>query len=216
MPFAKMCVLYKIGDPLPEKLSVATLDPLMEGKESTEITVSYISKPVICKGCNSLGHQVGACPLVKRMWVQKQQPADGTKPGDVNTKPSNADAQTVNQTAPLVNRAQEPQSDARDQERDQAAGEWTQVTSKKSKNTRTTFGTSVEEIPPQGNDTEADYTNDSPSPANTFRNLKKVDEIDAKRAASTFGGTPDSAKLSKTQLKRQKKSGCKSPPPQLS
>lgn len=72
--FAKMCVRYKLGDPLPEKIKVAVMDinsKELSPSEVAEIEVSYPQRPMVCTGCKQLGHLVGACPTVKRVWVQK-------------------------------------------------------------------------------------------------------------------------------------------------
>lgn len=73
--FAKMCVRYKVGDALPETIRVALMDAhsLEFSKDAfVDIEVSYPQRPMVCSGCSSLGHMVGACPLVKRVWVQKK------------------------------------------------------------------------------------------------------------------------------------------------
>ncbi|KAL1815700.1 hypothetical protein ACET3Z_018274 [Daucus carota] len=70
-----MCVKYRIGDPLPEKVQVAVIDShTMEFSKDAyvDVEVSYPQRPMICTGCHSLGHMVGACPIVKRIWVQKK------------------------------------------------------------------------------------------------------------------------------------------------
>lgn len=71
LPFAKICVDYKIGDPLPTELEVEVLDPSSESLLTEKVLVSYPSKPLICSACGSLGHLVGACPKVTRHWVRK-------------------------------------------------------------------------------------------------------------------------------------------------
>lgn len=109
-----MCVSYKIGDPLPDKLCVAALDSVAEGKSTYEVGVTYVSKPVVCKGCNSLGHHVGACPSVKRVWVLKQKIGETSSHSD--------DVQSENPaTHPVAN--EEPSNE----------GEWTTVKGKSSK-----------------------------------------------------------------------------------
>lgn len=95
VPFAKICVRYKIGDPLPETLKVAVMDfntLELSKDEFVDVEVSYPQRPLLCTGCKGLGHLVGACPVVKRVWVQKKNsdlddpPAvvkDGTSPSPV-------------------------------------------------------------------------------------------------------------------------------------
>ena len=70
---------YKVGNPLPEKIKVAAIDmKTMEfsATEFVDVAVSYPQRPMVCSGCNQLGHLVGACPVVKRVWVQKPPKAD--------------------------------------------------------------------------------------------------------------------------------------------
>ncbi|KAK1384250.1 hypothetical protein POM88_021985 [Heracleum sosnowskyi] len=74
LPFAKLCVEYKIGDELPTKIEVEVLDPFTEMKHIEEVKVSYPSKPLVCSACKSLGHVIGACPNVLRQWVRKETP----------------------------------------------------------------------------------------------------------------------------------------------
>ncbi|KAK1360696.1 hypothetical protein POM88_045170 [Heracleum sosnowskyi] len=66
-----MCVNYTIGEDLPKKLEVMGLDPVTREQTKEEVLVSYPAKPLMCTGCKTLGHVVGACPLVKRHWVRK-------------------------------------------------------------------------------------------------------------------------------------------------
>lgn len=68
LPFSMMCVNYKIGDELPDKISVEVLDPVTEKKSIAEVLVQYPYKPLVCTGCHSLGHKVGAFPSTKRVW----------------------------------------------------------------------------------------------------------------------------------------------------
>ncbi|KAK1369731.1 hypothetical protein POM88_035823 [Heracleum sosnowskyi] len=74
LPFAKLCVEYKIGDELPNKIEVEVLDPITEMKHLEEVKVSYPIKPLVCSACKSLGHVIGACPNVSRQWVRKDTP----------------------------------------------------------------------------------------------------------------------------------------------
>lgn len=74
VPFAKMCVDYNIGDDLPSKIEVEVLDPLTGNVNIQEVLVSYPHRPNVCTGCKSLGHLVGACPIVTRQWVVKKRP----------------------------------------------------------------------------------------------------------------------------------------------
>ncbi|KAK1369686.1 hypothetical protein POM88_035778 [Heracleum sosnowskyi] len=71
LPFAKICVEYKIGDELPDRIEVEDLDPVSGDKSIKEILVQYQCKQLICSVCHSLGHTVGACPQASRRWVRK-------------------------------------------------------------------------------------------------------------------------------------------------
>lgn len=72
LPFAKICVNYTIGDPLPSSIPVTTLDPSTGAKHSEDVLVSYPNRPLVCTSCKSLGHLVGACPITIRKWVRKE------------------------------------------------------------------------------------------------------------------------------------------------
>ncbi|KAK1397099.1 hypothetical protein POM88_006962 [Heracleum sosnowskyi] len=73
LPFAKMCVEYKIGDALPDKIEVESLDPITGEISIVEVLVQYPIRPLVCTGCHSLGHPVSACPITKRRWVVKRK-----------------------------------------------------------------------------------------------------------------------------------------------
>ncbi|KAK1384253.1 hypothetical protein POM88_021988 [Heracleum sosnowskyi] len=74
LPFAKLCVEYKIGDDLPSKIEVEVLDLVTEVKHIEEVKVSYPIKPLVCKACKTLVHVIGACPNATRHWVRKEKP----------------------------------------------------------------------------------------------------------------------------------------------
>ena len=69
IPFAHMCVTYSFGDPMPGIIPVASWG----GGAPVDVIVSYPYKPLSCDGCKSLGHTAGACPIVKRVWIQKEK-----------------------------------------------------------------------------------------------------------------------------------------------
>ncbi|KAK1365705.1 hypothetical protein POM88_041266 [Heracleum sosnowskyi] len=71
LPFAKMCVNYKLGDPLPSEILATDLDPFRNEKSVVKVQVSYPVRPLSCAGYKSLGHSIAACPIVTRVWVQK-------------------------------------------------------------------------------------------------------------------------------------------------
>ncbi|KAK1358488.1 hypothetical protein POM88_051744 [Heracleum sosnowskyi] len=58
LPLAKMCVSYKIGDPLPNEIMVSAIDPSTEESYTAKVLVSYPIRPLSCNGCHSLGHSV--------------------------------------------------------------------------------------------------------------------------------------------------------------
>lgn len=129
--FAKLCVRHKVGDPLPEKIKVAVMDMEkleLSTSEFADIEVSYPQRPLICSGCKKLGHMVGACPVVKRVWVQK-----GVKAPDLVT----GNTQTTVEECPVLKPSVPSAPDQEDQVQpkissvDDSGGEWTTVTNKK-------------------------------------------------------------------------------------
>ncbi|KAK1360677.1 hypothetical protein POM88_045151 [Heracleum sosnowskyi] len=79
LPFAKVCVNHSLGDALPNSVQVLSIDPLSGDKVTSEVLFSYPNKPLMCSGCNSLGHTIGACPTVTRIWVPKSQPKEASE-----------------------------------------------------------------------------------------------------------------------------------------
>ncbi|KAK1356383.1 hypothetical protein POM88_049639 [Heracleum sosnowskyi] len=73
LPFAKVCVQYEIGAPLPSKIHVMAINPCTCNKEEVDVLVSYPIKPLVCTSCKSLGHTIAACPVSKRIWVEKKE-----------------------------------------------------------------------------------------------------------------------------------------------
>lgn len=71
LPFAKMCVQYTVGDPLPNCIPMIDMDPATETKMEADVQVTSLNKTLFCSACNSLGHRVNVCPIAKRVWVQK-------------------------------------------------------------------------------------------------------------------------------------------------
>lgn len=186
--FAKIQVLYKLGEPLPDEVSAIVLDPFTEVKSVVQVSISYPFRPLFCSGCKSLGHSIGACPNVTRVWVKKD--AQG----------SSSSISTGAQETPVVNEnvvggpalgtvekplGDVPVTDVGVQEN------WVEV-KRKSRG-----GTPLDT---------------SPSPPRTFKNLKIVDEIEKKKGVATASNTP--VRLTKSQKKRLRQhKGSKSPPP---
>lgn len=73
LPFAKMQVRYKLGDPLPHELQASVLDPISKERSVVIVSVTYPVRPLFCNGCSSLGHSASACPKVTRVWRPKEQ-----------------------------------------------------------------------------------------------------------------------------------------------
>ncbi|KAK1374347.1 hypothetical protein POM88_030540 [Heracleum sosnowskyi] len=81
LPCARMCVQYKIGDPLPDRIKAVDFNSITREKSIVEVLVSYQQKPKVCSGCKSLGHLVSVCPTSIRKWFAKdlgQQNANDT------------------------------------------------------------------------------------------------------------------------------------------
>ncbi|KAK1399054.1 hypothetical protein POM88_008917 [Heracleum sosnowskyi] len=179
LPFARMCVEYEIGKDLPNKIEVMDLIPGTEELKLVEVKVTYPVKPLVCSGCNALGNLVGACPVTKRHWVPKIiQPVanqDSAATGVVD--------RPVEQSTPLKSYTQPP------------AGNEHLVTPIDCDENDNTWQT----VHPRKSCSPASvaYSDASPTPLNTFKNLAQVDEVDAKRASSSH--------LSKSQLKKRKK-----------
>ncbi|KAK1401521.1 hypothetical protein POM88_001126 [Heracleum sosnowskyi] len=73
LPFAKVCVQYEIGAALPSKIPVMAINPCTGVKEEVDVLISYPIKPLVCTSCKSLGHSIAACPVTKRVWVEKKK-----------------------------------------------------------------------------------------------------------------------------------------------
>lgn len=201
LPFAKMCVLYNVGDPLPDKLTVATMDNGSVGPSTTEVLISYPVKPLFCSGCNSLGHQAAACPSVRRIWVQKQSNSaaetaatSGYVPPIANQPSLVADCKGVPTSSISDNKVFTPPK-----ANDTVEAAWYHMTRKG----RTVLTPVADESPPL---------------PNTFRGLKNVDEVELKRQAkdhvTTDVGQQSLSNSQKTTLQSSK--GVATPTPLLS
>lgn len=90
LQFAKLCMKYEIGDPLPNEISASVLDPSTDEMYTAKIQVSYHVRPLSCSGCKSLGHTIGACPVSKIHWVQKTKAkdnVDSAQTEEIHTSP---------------------------------------------------------------------------------------------------------------------------------
>ena len=181
MPFARMQVLYKLGTPMPTEFLATVLDPVTEEKFTTKVLYSYPLRPLFCTGCNSLGHSVGACPRVNRVWVKKDPVNAGKSSGNEPVAPQNVEpSSVVLNGAPVAALVQGVTNTANEET-------WTEVKRKKDL-------LNVQEA--------------SPSPPQTFRNLKNVDEIDKRKGAP--GGS--NSRLTKSQKRKLRlKQGTESP-----
>lgn len=172
MPFAKICVLYHIGNPLPLSISAIDYNPVSKEKSNIEVKVSYINKPMVCSGCHSLGHLASAYPMVSRIWVQKsvqkhQTAANGATSVEVKSTYHVGEESGVKQS-PLSSNTDEVligKNDTPPQEHSEVIGqeEWTEVRAKRK--------------PPVA----VSPSLESPSPPVLFKNLVVVDEVDKKR-----------------------------------
>lgn len=154
MPFAKMQVKYKLGDPLPNEIPVTVIDPISEERSVNKVQVSYPFRPLSCSGCHSLGHSIAACPAVIRVWQKKTSPPAHDEshkdPVSANGVSANCPAEDKSDIPPMENH-------------------WTEV---KRKSQGSILGTISD--------------SESPPIPNTFRNLKKVDEIDVKNGVPSL------------------------------
>ncbi|KAK1351501.1 hypothetical protein POM88_054286 [Heracleum sosnowskyi] len=183
LPFAKMCVQYTIGNALPSLLQALDLDPSSGEKSVVDVVVSYPNKPLVCTACKTLGHLVGACPMAIRKWVRKEKPELETPlPAVASPGPNPADPSI--EDPPI---GQPKDCSALDSEE----GTWQTVKKKK------------------GHSPAPLADSPSPSPLNTFKNLRKIDEVEGKK----FLGKQLSPNLSKSQLKRLKRTKGSSSPP---
>lgn len=186
LPFAKMQIRYKLGDPLPNEIQASVLDPVSKERSVVNVSVTYPIRPLFCSGCSSLGHSTSACPKVSRVWVMKEKPS-------VTPIPENKSPHALPKDTVLPDLKGTEGTEGTDGHVHSSKDEWTEVKRKKS-------GPSL--------DSEA-----SPSPPVTFRNLKIVDEIDIKKNSKAIAGPNGSGnssdgqkRLMKTQKKRLKAS----------
>ncbi|KAL1805120.1 hypothetical protein ACET3Z_028188 [Daucus carota] len=190
VPFAKLQVLYKLGDPLPEDISACVLDPVTEEKSLVKVSISYPFRPLFCQGCKSLGHSIGACPKVSRVWVQK-----GIKDNSGEVAKTNIDNVKIPGDVEGATGEHHPAPERIDGSHGPGEdGSWVDV---KRKARAVSPGIEV-----------------SPSPPRTFCNLKNVDEIDKRKSESDSGPKNGSPRLTKSQKKKLRlQKGCDTPAP---
>lgn len=56
VPFPRICVKYHIGNELPAKILITSIDAFGV-KSIIDVNVDYERKPLICSGCKALGHK---------------------------------------------------------------------------------------------------------------------------------------------------------------
>ncbi|KAL8155890.1 hypothetical protein AgCh_001079 [Apium graveolens] len=197
LPFTKICVEYTIDNDLPNTLDVTVLDPVSNEKSITTVLVNYPNKPLICMICKSLGHLIGVCPNVTRKWVRKEKQVNVEIDSTIK-QPSNVeknDPNTVHNRGADEN--EEPTNGP-------MGAEDKGVDENESREGLTTVGESGNDVEgwhtvgkkkgactlqahvanpvtsKVGSYYSSPLTNDSPSPAITFKKLNIMDEIDKK------------------------------------
>lgn len=207
LPFAKLCVKYKVGNELPDKIEVETLIPGTEIKKLQEVIVQYPFKPLVCSACKSLGHLVGACPFATSSWVMKDN-------RNVKEKPKNSSVAGVDAGSVDIANYMEgnPNLSIGDVNEDISAGLQQQhsdpvlvvhspVISSNHKSAMDDEGWTT--VPSKRTASSSPTVEASPSPPCNFKSLKQVDEIDKKLALSKVQNL---SKLSKSARKKLKKS----------
>ncbi|XP_074364599.1 uncharacterized protein LOC141705599 [Apium graveolens] len=74
LPFARFCVEYNAGAPLPDFIEAMMPDHFNGGKCIVKVTVNYQNKPQTCKSCHSLGHVDLVCPSRPRGERKTEKP----------------------------------------------------------------------------------------------------------------------------------------------
>lgn len=192
LPFAKVQVLYKLGDPMPEELSAVVLDPFSEEKSVVKVSVSYPVRPLFCSGCKSLGHSVGACPKVNRIWVKKDKSSDANKSDDKGcSSATNAEIPTVAvvESLDVTDVNSKPSVEDNVEDKVDTEEQWHEVKRKHSSPTELKSNTGVPDIPPI-----------------------KLKEGPSIAAGSLPLYAALSRTLSKSQRKKARQSGGKNPP----
>ncbi|KAK1354395.1 hypothetical protein POM88_047651 [Heracleum sosnowskyi] len=175
----------KFGDPLPNVIKATATDPVSGDKYIVEVNVSYFNKPLICEGCKSLGHTVAACQKVKHIWVVKQRNDSDIDSGDGGVVNGEGNSEKVS-AEPIPNTVNDCETSIPDNVCATPLPNndgWIPASK-----TFSPIFVAVSDI--------------SLSPLNNFRSLRRVDEIDAKRA---FNDVSNYEKLSNSQKKKLEK-----------
>lgn len=214
LPYAKMCVEYTVGNDFPSKVDVTVMDPVSDEKSISTVLVSYPNKPLVCMGCKTLGHLIGACPMVTRKWVRKDKSVDVEVDNVSKANPTSSEHFTkvdpgkLNAGKTKVVGSCDNNAELLGENLVNVADGWQTVGKKKFEvDPVVASTTSPVQTTEAGKDVSAqvmiDRTstlcNESPPPVANFKNLKVVDEIDTKRAAK---GVAIAVPLTKSQKKR--------------
>ncbi|KAK1349808.1 hypothetical protein POM88_054753 [Heracleum sosnowskyi] len=198
LPFARMCVNYKIGDPLPDSIPVIAIGP-SGGKFVEKVLVEYAHKPLICSGCKVLGHPISACSLTKKVWVQKKvQPSfpimNSNGEGGLNDVKDSPDSTLDNKdstnpsTHAVFSTDASPLNPVHDDE-----GAWQEVVRKR------------RHSPCPGTPAQSSPGSASPAMPLNFRHVI-IDEV-AKKLGTLHSANLAAGSLSKSQRKKLRKSG---------
>ncbi|XP_074364024.1 uncharacterized protein LOC141704734, partial [Apium graveolens] len=148
------------------------LDPVTDEKSTAEVLVHYAVKPLSCSACNSLGHNLAACPKARKIWVQKEkeeledksEKGSGSVPVSIE-KPVEKPADNPADNSQVVSPTANLEGKRKDKEISEEGG-WTEV-SRHSKHSTTRK--SLQSSP------------GSATPPLNFKKLVSVDEIEARK-----------------------------------
>lgn len=217
LPFAKVCVQYKVGDPLPEKIKAIDFNPSSSAKTIVEVEVAYQQKPKVCLGCKSLGHVISACPVTIRKWVRKMPTRQSEDAINSTSDEGVAAAEAIGDH--IVEAQENFQTPTTGIEKNTSSieidiAEKVPVSEKNAENAslKEDEWTEVRKKTSSASKTQDQYSDVSVSPT-VFKGLKRVDEVDKKRGISLVSPPQKLVPglLSKSQQKRLKKAKGKSP-----
>ena len=196
LPFARLQVLYNLGDPMPDSILASVLDPITEERSEVKVLISYPVRPLFCSGCKSLGHTVGACPKITRIWVKKESKDEDVPKNTEGTDANGNSGRNMDSNVPTAVEVSPKEGNNSildcEEPNEEDNGPWTEVRKRKES------AISIQE---------------SPSPPRTFKNLRVVDEVDKRKAASLNCPQTSSGRLTKSQKKKLRlHKGSSSPP----